>query len=49
MLPSKTSNNGRMSKSNGNHEQKLDTYRQVRDQLMAKIRSRFGSRGHGNE
>ncbi len=37
------------SDTGGNREQKLDAYRQVRDQLMAKIRSRFGSRGHGNE
>jgi protein-tyrosine-phosphatase len=33
----------------GNREQRLDAYRAVRDQLMAKIRERFGSRGSGNE
>jgi len=33
----------------GNREQRLDAYRQVRDQLMARIRARFVSRGTGNE
>jgi protein-tyrosine-phosphatase len=33
----------------GNREQRLDAYRQVRDDLMARIRERFGSLGGGNE
>jgi protein-tyrosine-phosphatase len=33
----------------GNREQRLDAYRQVRDELMARIRSRFGDLGGGNE
>lgn len=33
----------------GNREQRLDAYRAVRDQLMAKIRARFGAAGGGNE
>jgi len=33
----------------GNREQRLDAYRGVRDQLMARIRERFGSLGGGNE
>lgn len=33
----------------GNREQKLDAYREVRDQLMARIRQRFGQPGGGNE
>jgi protein-tyrosine-phosphatase len=33
----------------GNREQMLDSYRAVRDQLMAKIKQRFGSGGSGNE
>jgi protein-tyrosine-phosphatase len=33
----------------GNREQRLDAYRAVRDQLLARIRERFGSAGSGNE
>ena len=33
----------------GNREQRLEAYRAVRDQLLAKIRERFGSSGGGNE
>ncbi|HXX08408.1 MAG TPA: arsenate reductase ArsC [Pseudolabrys sp.] len=33
----------------GNREQRLDAYRQLRDQLMARIRERFGQSGGGNE
>ena len=33
----------------GNREQRLEAYRQVRDQLMARIRKRFGKAGGGNE
>ena len=33
----------------GNREQKLEAYREVRDQLMAHIRHRFGRAAGGNE
>jgi protein-tyrosine-phosphatase len=33
----------------GSREQRLNAYREVRDQLRARIRKRFGSRGAGNE
>jgi protein-tyrosine-phosphatase len=33
----------------GNREQRLEAYREVRDQLMARIRERFGRPGGGNE
>ena len=33
----------------GTREQRLDAYRQVRDQLTARIRRRFGARPAGNE
>jgi protein-tyrosine-phosphatase len=33
----------------GNREQRLEAYREVRDQLMARIRERFGKAGGGNE
>lgn len=33
----------------GNREQRLAAYREVRDQLMARIRERFGRAGGGNE
>jgi protein-tyrosine-phosphatase len=33
----------------GNREQRLEAYRQVRDQLLAHIRERFGKTGGGNE
>jgi protein-tyrosine-phosphatase len=33
----------------GNREQRLEAYREVRDQLMARIRERFGWPGGGNE
>ena len=33
----------------GNREQRLDAYRAVRDELMARIRDRFGASGTGNE
>jgi len=33
----------------GNREQRLDAYREVRDQLQARIRERFGTAAGGNE
>jgi protein-tyrosine-phosphatase len=33
----------------GNREQRLNAYREVRDQLVARIRERFGQPGGGNE
>jgi protein-tyrosine-phosphatase len=33
----------------GTREQRLDAYRAVRDELMARIRERFGAVGQGNE
>jgi len=33
----------------GNREQRLAAYREVRDELMARIRERFGRPGAGNE
>ena len=33
----------------GSREQQLDAYRAVRDELMARIRERFGDRVRGNE
>jgi protein-tyrosine-phosphatase len=33
----------------GNREQRLDAYRAVRDQLVERIRARFGGQGSGNE
>jgi protein-tyrosine-phosphatase len=33
----------------GSREQRLQAYRDVRDQLMAHIRERFGTAGRGNE
>lgn len=33
----------------GSREQRLEAYREVRDQLMAHIRQRFGQPGGGNE
>ena len=33
----------------GNREQRLDAYREVRDQLMRRIRERFGTAATGNE
>jgi protein-tyrosine-phosphatase len=33
----------------GSREQRLDAYREVRDELMARIRERFGRAGAGNE
>ena len=33
----------------GTREQRLDAYRAVRDELMARIRARFGQTGGGNE
>ncbi len=33
----------------GNREQRLEAYRGVRDELMARIRARFGTAGGGNE
>ena len=33
----------------GSREQRLDAYREVRDQLLARIRARFLTRGTGNE
>jgi protein-tyrosine-phosphatase len=33
----------------GSREQRLDAYREVRDQLLAHIRERFGQAGAGNE
>src|SRR5262245_363575 len=35
--------------ASGNREQQLGAYREVRDQLMARIKSRFGWRPGGNE
>jgi protein-tyrosine-phosphatase len=35
--------------SEGNREQRLDSSREVRDQLMARIRERFARPGGGNE
>jgi protein-tyrosine-phosphatase len=35
--------------ASGNREQQLDAYREVRDQLMARIKSRFDWRPGGNE
>jgi protein-tyrosine-phosphatase len=35
--------------ASGNREQQLDAYRQVRDQLMQRIKTRFGWRPGGNE
>ncbi|MGE3144152.1 MAG: low molecular weight phosphatase family protein [Pseudorhodoplanes sp.] len=37
------------SGTGGNREQVLDAYREVRDQLMKRIRDRFGGRRSGNE
>ena len=33
----------------GNREQRLDAYRELRDQLLAQIRARFGGTAKGNE
>jgi protein-tyrosine-phosphatase len=33
----------------GNREQRLDAYRSLRDDLLARIRERFGTAGGGNE
>ena len=33
----------------GSREQRLNAYREVRDQLLARIRERFGSKATGNE
>jgi len=33
----------------GNREQRLEAYRSLRDELMARIRARFGTAGGGNE
>ena len=33
----------------GTREQKLDAYREVRDQLMRRIKARFGTQAGGNE
>jgi protein-tyrosine-phosphatase len=33
----------------GSREQRLEAYRAVRDELMARIAERFGRQGHGNE
>jgi len=33
----------------GNREQRMQAYRQLRDQLLARIRERFGKPGWGNE
>jgi protein-tyrosine-phosphatase len=35
--------------ADGSREQRLEAYREVRDQLLAQIRERFGSKGGGNE
>src|SRR5215470_5260471 len=35
--------------ASGNREQRLDAYRAVRDQLMARIKARFGWQTGGNE
>jgi len=37
------------SGTEGNREQQLDAYRQVRDMLMTKIRQRFGDASRSNE
>jgi protein-tyrosine-phosphatase len=37
------------SASEGSREQRLDAYRDVRDQLLARIRARFVGRSTGNE
>jgi len=37
------------SAAEGSREQRLDAYRAVRDQLLDRIRQRFGRRGTGNE
>jgi protein-tyrosine-phosphatase len=37
------------SDAGGSREQRLDAYRMVRDQLMKRIRERFGVEGIGNE
>jgi protein-tyrosine-phosphatase len=33
----------------GSREQRMNAYRAVRDQLLSRIRARFGTRGGGNE
>ncbi|HEX3442823.1 MAG TPA: arsenate reductase ArsC [Pseudolabrys sp.] len=35
--------------ADGSREQRLEAYREVRDQLLAQIRELFGSKGGGNE
>jgi protein-tyrosine-phosphatase len=35
--------------ADGSREQRLNAYREVRDELLAHIRERFGSKGGGNE
>jgi protein-tyrosine-phosphatase len=35
--------------TDGSREQRLNAYREVRDQLLAQIRERFGAKGGGNE
>ena len=35
--------------ASGNREQQLDAYREVRDQLLARIKTRFDWRPGGNE
>jgi protein-tyrosine-phosphatase len=37
------------SAAEGSREQRLEAYREVRDQLLARIRQRFVARGTGNE
>ena len=37
------------SGADGNREQRLEAYRQVRDMLMNRIRDRFGDKARGNE
>jgi protein-tyrosine-phosphatase len=37
------------SAAEGSREQRLDAYREVRDQLLARIRQRFAGRSTGNE
>jgi protein-tyrosine-phosphatase len=37
------------SAAEGSREQRLDAYREVRDQLLGRIRQRFVARGTGNE
>jgi protein-tyrosine-phosphatase len=37
------------SAAEGSREQRLEAYRQVRDQLLTRIRQRFVARGTGNE